>query len=100
MALTRENREPPTLTFNLKSAVGFVQIATRLAAIVQIAWPRYFVSFIEKFELLNLDFIPWQTVLPTYHTYIHIHPYTYIHIKHWHDMMGRLTYDIIYRLDV
>jgi hypothetical protein len=76
VSLSRENREPPTLTFNLKSAVGFIQISTRLAAVVQIAWPTYFLAFIKNFELLNLDFIPWQTVSILSSPYSYIIPHT------------------------
>jgi len=60
--LTRESRTPPNFTYHLKILVGFFQISTSLSFIVEIPWPSYFHTFISYFNLVNLDFIPWQSV--------------------------------------
>jgi hypothetical protein len=42
--------------------VGFFQIATRLSLYVKTPWPSAFQEFMSAFELLNFEFIPWQSV--------------------------------------
>jgi len=60
--LTRENRSKPNFTYKLKIIIGFLQIATNLAFFVDIPWPQGYVEFIKNFNVVNLDFVPWQSV--------------------------------------
>jgi len=59
---SKEQREPPNVMFNLKIALGFLQISTRILDIVNAQWPSYFSTFVSYFNVVNFDFIPWETV--------------------------------------
>jgi hypothetical protein len=60
--LTAESRSRPNFTFKLKILLGFLQIGTNLAFVVDIPWPRHYVSFIQTFNFVSFDFVPWQSV--------------------------------------
>jgi hypothetical protein len=62
LTFSRETRDEPSFMFNLKIVVGFFQIATRLSLYVKTPWPSGFQAFMSAFELLNFEFIPWQSV--------------------------------------
>lgn len=61
--LSREDRAPGALSFTLKIAIGFLQVATSLSAAADIPWPSAFLSFIDAFNVVNLDFLPWSSIL-------------------------------------
>jgi hypothetical protein len=44
----------PVLTFDLKIIVSFFQVATSLAAVLEIPWPSQFVNFINIFNIVRL----------------------------------------------
>jgi hypothetical protein len=60
--VTTESRAVPNFTYKLKIIVGFLQIATNLAYVVEVPWPSYYSTFINAFDVVNLDFLPWQSV--------------------------------------
>jgi len=62
IALTRESRTAPNFTFKLKIMLGFFQIVTNVAFLNDVPWPTVYQTFINWFSVLNLDFVPWQSV--------------------------------------
>lgn len=46
IVLVRETRVPASLTFTFKITLGFLQVASTLAAGIEVPWPSYFRSFI------------------------------------------------------
>jgi hypothetical protein len=62
LILTPEARAPRTLTYNLKIIVGFLQVATALTILVDTPWPTGFSTFVSAFDIVNLSFIPWESV--------------------------------------
>jgi uncharacterized membrane protein len=50
------------VTYKIKIMVGFMQIVTNMAVVLDVAWPSYFQSFTSFFSWINLDFVPWQSV--------------------------------------
>jgi hypothetical protein len=59
---TLESRRLPNYTYKLKIELGFMQISTNLTFILDIPWPSYYDKFLDFFDVVNLDFIPWQSV--------------------------------------
>jgi TRAP-type C4-dicarboxylate transport system permease small subunit len=60
--LTTELRNAPTFTYKMKILLGFLQILTNLAFVVDVPWPTIYSRFINLFSFVNLDFVPWQSV--------------------------------------
>jgi len=60
--LSQETRESPNIMFNLKIALSFLQIFTRLLDVVDSRWPSYFETFLGYIGVVNFDFVPWETV--------------------------------------
>lgn len=48
------------LRFKLKILIGFLQIATNLAFVVDIPWPRHYISFINTFNLVRDSQWTWR----------------------------------------
>jgi hypothetical protein len=46
----------------MKIMLSFFQIVTNVAFIIDIPWPTYYQDFINVFTILNLDFVPWQSI--------------------------------------
>ena len=42
--------------------LGFFQISTNLTLVLNIPWPNTFKSFVQLFNVFNLDFIQWSSV--------------------------------------
>lgn len=45
-----------------KIMVSFIQVTTNLVFIVDAPWPTLYTTFLQQFDFLNLNFIPWQSV--------------------------------------
>jgi len=50
------------LTYKLKIMFGFLQILTNLSTVQGIPWPNMYVTFMSYFNVVNLDFIPWNSL--------------------------------------
>lgn len=57
-----EQRVPTSFLFSVKIAFSFVQIAGSFVSMVDVPWPSYYVSFISTFNILQLEFIPWNAM--------------------------------------
>ncbi len=52
----------PNLTYKIKILLGFFQISTNMTAQLSMPWPPTFMSFVNVFSVLNLDFVQWSNV--------------------------------------
>jgi len=48
--------------FKFKIIIGFLQIAFNLSFVADIPWPRMYLDFINSFQWINVDFVPWRAV--------------------------------------
>jgi len=55
-------RARPNFMFKLKIMVAFLQVATNLTFVTEVPWPTAFADFISAFDIVNLSFVPWNTV--------------------------------------
>lgn len=60
--VTAELVARPTLTYNLKALVTFLQLSTALVRVVEIQWPSGFSAVLNALQFVNFDFVPWQTL--------------------------------------
>lgn len=62
VALSPENKVESRFTSSLKILVSFFQITASLSVFDDVQLPTYFAKFISAFQIINLDFIPWQAL--------------------------------------
>jgi hypothetical protein len=55
-------RKHPSFTFKLKIIVGWLQILTNLAFVLDVPWPRLYQTFIQLFDVVNFEFINFQSI--------------------------------------
>lgn len=60
IVIFKEMTLPPTITYQLKVVVSFLQIATSLVLIAEVPFPALYQTVIGYLAFVNLDFIPWQ----------------------------------------
>lgn len=60
--LTIDARRSANFTYKLKILVSFLQIGLVLSFLGNISWPRTFQAFMMYFSIVNLDFLPWQSL--------------------------------------
>jgi len=56
-----ENAAPNFVT-NMKTVLGFLQIITSQAFVVEVPWPAKFQSFTEVFDFASLNIVPWTNI--------------------------------------
>lgn len=56
------SRRAPNFLYKIKIVIGFFQIANVISFQGDISWPQLYQSFITIFQVLNLDFVPWQSI--------------------------------------
>jgi hypothetical protein len=67
-------RRRPNITFKIKIIIGFFQIVTNMAFVLDVKWPATYETFLSYFSFMNLDFVPWQSVgcVASYDYYIKV----------------------------
>lgn len=60
-AIVLRNRRSPYFMTKMKIMLSFLQIAVNLPFVVDVPWPPTFLEFCAYFDMVNLNFMPWQT---------------------------------------
>jgi len=59
---TTEMRHRRNITYSLKILLGFMQIAFNLTFLNAVPWPRNYQKFMDLFNFININLVPWQSV--------------------------------------
>lgn len=57
-----ESLVPPSMSYNIKAVVSFLQLSSAAVAVVEIAWPSGFRVVVDGLSFVNFDFLPWGSL--------------------------------------